>query len=215
MSRQKHPPLRFDDATHTYWVEGQRLPSVTQILEAEGFISSYCKDDEAAEYGNNVHLMVSLDVHGRLDEDSLDPGLRNPFTGWRLFRGEWPHLSPIKEYVEEPLYHHRLLYAGTPDLPMWMRSGRSRQLVVIDVKTTATPQAHHELQTAAYEPLLRQELKIRPDATTLRAALYLSHKSHKYRLIWHENGGDQGVFMGVYNAYRWKKAHGYLRDAEA
>lgn len=110
--------ITFDDAGHRYAVDGQPIPSVTQILDACGF-GSWRKFSEAAalDYssalGTAAHMAVALLLTGELDFDSLDPALIGRVDAAQRFIKE---LGVWVYSVEELVYHPTYRYAGRLDL---------------------------------------------------------------------------------------------------
>jgi hypothetical protein len=51
--------LEYSDREHRYFADGKELRSVTQVLDAAGLISQFCKDDEAAARGTEVHRLCA------------------------------------------------------------------------------------------------------------------------------------------------------------
>ena len=76
--------LLFDEAAHRYTVNGQIIPSVTQIISAVGLYEFDFVNAEtlavAAERGRFVHSMIEWYEIGELDESSIDPELKGIST---------------------------------------------------------------------------------------------------------------------------------------
>ena len=107
-----HPALAFDDETHTYFYKGADLPSVTQILSAEGFIDTRFYDDWSRDRGKQIHKATHYDDLGELDEDTLDPVIVPYLQAWRKFKTESGFVSNL---IETPVINTLFGYAGTPD----------------------------------------------------------------------------------------------------
>jgi hypothetical protein len=138
--------LEFREENHEYILDGERLPSVSQIIKPLSDYSAVPAAllQQSADYGTATHKMVALYLEGDLDEETLDVGLEGPLKAFKRWQGEHLHLTdPV---VERPVYHARLKYAGTPDL---VYDGR----VVVDVKTRAANKVSDPCQLAAYEEL--------------------------------------------------------------
>lgn len=85
------PEYTYDDDTHLYRIDGVIVPSVTQVLSC---LSDFRFVDEdvmrrAQAFGKAVHLMAQLYLEGRLDEDTLDEGLRGPLEALKKWFLEW------------------------------------------------------------------------------------------------------------------------------
>lgn len=138
--------LTFDEATHSYFWCGQRVPGVTSILAPLTDYSSVPRAtlDAAATFGKAVHLACELDDLGELDEGALDPALAPYLKAWRDFSRD--HEAAWID-IEKPGFHETLRYAGTPD-----RRGLVRGvLAVVDIKTTAKLMPTVGPQLAAYD----------------------------------------------------------------
>src|SRR5690348_9868673 len=79
--------LEFEQSTHTYTLDGARVPSVTQVLdpllELEGIPAHLL--EAARVFGTHVHIACDLMVRGRLDWRALDPNLVPYVEGERNF----------------------------------------------------------------------------------------------------------------------------------
>lgn len=104
--------LIFNEPDHSYFLDGVRLPSVTQILQAEGFIDTRFYEDYDRERGRIVHLATHYDDLGELDEDSLDPVIVPYVEAWRSFKRE---SGFIVEASEVSLASKTYGYCGTMD----------------------------------------------------------------------------------------------------
>ncbi len=104
--------LAFDEATHTYTLNGVRIPSVTQVLADAGLVDSTWFTEEAAWRGSAVHLACRLEDEGELDEDTLDPAIAGYLDAYRKFKAE-SDFRP--ELIEHRVVHPAYGYAGTLD----------------------------------------------------------------------------------------------------
>ena len=146
-SPKQQPPIRFDEASHTYTDPdtGLIVPSVTTVLSATSGPSFY-PDNGSRELGSSVHRMLE-----RLDKSTL---IRAFYTD-PLHHAYLDHYeSFLKDYhsieysgIEQRVYHKELRYAGTAD-----RVGHHRHThasLIADVKTGST-MVNANLQMAAY-----------------------------------------------------------------
>jgi len=124
--------IYFDEATHTYTVDGQRLPSVTEICR---FLSYDRKSDkpwlaqQAADRGTRIHEACVLLDYGEDPED--DPEIAGYLTAYRRFLHDY---KPEWQGIETMLGSKSLGYAGTCDR-YGIINGRR---VVLDIKTGAS-----------------------------------------------------------------------------
>lgn len=122
--------LLFDEATHTYTIDGRRLPSVTEICAP---LTGGRYDNAAAAYaaarGTRIHELCALyDFDALPDEIEVEcvPYVR----AWSDFCRDW---RPTWERVEWQM-HDVDGYAGTADR-IGLINGRR---VIVDIKTAAS-----------------------------------------------------------------------------
>lgn len=124
--------LQYDDATHTYTLDGIRLKSVTQILREAG-LTDYANVNPAVlqrsqDFGTAVHDMTYLYDRNDLDMESLDHALVPLLDAWKSFLcvSGWETAAS-----EQLVYSRRYLYAGRYD-----RKGiYNGKLTILDIKT--------------------------------------------------------------------------------
>ena len=134
-------PLIFYEDTHTYELDGVKLPSVTEIL------SPFSGNDKispamlqhAAHRGHLVHEYTELIDYGAPPEDiDIVPELAGYVSAYLRFLRDW---QPTWELIEQPV-HCGMAYAGTLDrygaidgaptlLDIKSTSGASRQQKVV------------------------------------------------------------------------------------
>lgn len=134
--------LIFDETLHRYVLDGQVLPSVTQVLKPL-YDFSFVNPDllrRAAEYGTALHKTVELYLKNDLDEDSLDDALKGPLDAFKEWQRATNEVDPI---IETFCYHPRLKYAGTPDL--------AYPHSIIDIKSRPVNMLTDPIQLAAYD----------------------------------------------------------------
>lgn len=107
--------LIFFDDTHTYTVDGEEFPSVSEISrfasrEVYGEVSQFNLDN-ACSRGSAVHKATEvLDKYGKCEcDEDISPYIQ----AYVQFRKDFG----IKDYayIEKPLAHEELKYAGTID----------------------------------------------------------------------------------------------------
>lgn len=188
--------LQFDAATHTYRCGGKVVPSVTQVLEAEG-ISDFSMVPAdvlavAQARGNAVHLATQYLDEDRLDWSTVDESIAGYLAGWEKFKAECS--VDILE-VERRVYSS-LGYAGTLDRGIRLNGVRA----LLDIKT-GNPTRAAAIQTAAYH-------FAHPDkeAIPLRAAVQLNadgtYKLHPYSA---DSMHDLNIFIAALTLYDYKR----------
>lgn len=137
--------LTFEPEAHAYHLNGERLPSVTQVLEPlinyDGVPNGILQ--HAADRGTAVHLATEYFDDGDLDEDSIDPEILPYVQAWQRFRAE-SGFEVLRSEVR--VYSERHRYAGTVDCIGVMRG----RLVMVEKKTTAILAAATAIQVTAY-----------------------------------------------------------------
>lgn len=142
--------LRFVEADHAYFLDGRRVPAVSDILEpywkAEYFAAGAAAMERARQIGNAVHLAIHLDLTGRLDESTIDPAIAGHFARWREFRAAAPTMGIEFTASELRTFHAGLGYAGTLDIEgtIW------GEPFIADAKSGSVVSKVARLQTAGY-----------------------------------------------------------------
>ena len=175
--------FRYNKETHEYVLNGEVVPSVTQLLERAGLTSEAFYDAKSAERGHKVHeLCTARDLWAIEDLRRCD----SPYKGWLLayeaflmaVRPEW---SAIEEAAVSIVYR----VGGRPD-----RVGRLWGVeAIVDIKS-GQPERHHGIQTALYDVVVGEL----PAGVRKRYSLYLK-RTGKFRLIPHD-GSDPGCSQG-------------------
>lgn len=124
--------LKFYDEGHIYEYRGERIPSVSEILrfmsrEVYGDIDKYVLDN-AAQRGTAVHSATeALDRYGTVE---CSEDIYGYIQAYARFLNE--HTVEWK-YIEAPIAHRRMKYAGTID-----RAGMvDGCFSIVDLKTNA------------------------------------------------------------------------------
>lgn len=109
--------LVFEPVTHTYTVNGQPVPCISDVLAVYGPEADESSEqaqavEQAAERGTICHAILEQAVHGFFDDEYPD-AYEGYVQAIRLFLAEH-RIQPIA--AELPLYSERLGLAGTPDL---------------------------------------------------------------------------------------------------
>ncbi len=183
--------LEFIPETHEYLYEGRSIPSVTQILAAEGFVDTTWYTDHGRDRGKYAHKATELYDRNDLDEESLDPELVPRLEAWKLFLKE----SGFKvTEIEGPIFNQALQYAGTRDRMGVFPNGKT---AVLDLKNGVI-EAWCGLQLCAYimhEPnyygIERYAVRLKDDG--------------KYSLKQFKDTNDFGIWRAAVSCYWWKR----------
>jgi predicted transcriptional regulator of viral defense system len=104
--------MEFDAETHTYYVNGEVVPSVTQVLHAAGIIDTQWFTEFGRWRGSAVHKATHYFDEGDMDRRTLDPIVKPFVADWKEFR-EKTKFTPTM--IEKPYYDATYGYCGTPD----------------------------------------------------------------------------------------------------
>lgn len=190
----------FNAERHEYTVDGQRVPSVTQVLGSLYDFSHVPPAVLAAkgELGTAVHIACELDDDADLDEASVSDAVRPYLDGYRLFKQH----KLTRVTATEQIVSHRLGYAGKFDLLTEFDDARW----LIDWKTPLVISPAVALQTAAYVAALPPELAPPAGMKLKRAALQLKNDG-TYKLHEFSDPNDFAVFVSFLNVHTWKGKH--------
>lgn len=156
--------LVFDEPTHTYRLNGQKLPSVTRILgefvrvtiggfeafvhTVTGAVIDAATMEIASDFGRAVHKAMEYTL--TLGPDGFD--YPDQIAGCVKQLWKWQEdFNPQIIAVEKRMAHPRYLYAGTSDIICQIGKKRA----IVDVKTGIG--ALTAPQIAAYERMWRAE----------------------------------------------------------
>jgi hypothetical protein len=142
--------LTFVETGHRYFLAGQPLPSVTQVLTSAKLLDYDFLGDRREVYlarGKAVHAATHRDDDHDLDEDSVPPEIRGYLLAWRKFRRDYGF---VPQWIEYRVYNEQYQYAGTLDRVGNVRDGSE---FIVDLKTGVAPPAVR-YQLAAYSACL-------------------------------------------------------------
>lgn len=191
----------FCEEHHRYYYNGERVPSVTQLLAGlDNFAGVDPEVLEAARIrGIAVHAATQLDDEGDLDMTTVDDIVRPYLYAWRQFRSD-TGFTPYPDGQERIVYHPKYRYAGRLDVVGEMGGDR----VLIDKKSGESVPLSAGPQTAAYmeswnetNPAVRKRYVVQ-----LRASG--DYVLHPYK----DQRGDFGCFLSHLNIYQWRQRNG-------
>lgn len=195
--------FKFDEATHTYTIDGVRVPSVTQVLKplySFNGISPAVLNAKAA-LGTAVHRACELLDKDDLDEES-DEG-RAALAPLAGYLDAYKAFKRDKRLVilanEKRLFHPVHRYAGQIDRSYAFDG----DVWDVDLKSTVAMSPVVGLQTAAYTDMLRANGRTQP---ARRGALQL-FPDGKYKLHEFADPQDFPVFLSLLTAQRFKERH--------
>jgi ATP-dependent exoDNAse (exonuclease V) beta subunit len=176
--------VTFRAEDHTYWSEGRRVPSVTEIIGAN-VPQFYAKGSGAAmERGSAVHAATELwDTFGA---DDGRPEIQPFLIGWKNFLIHTGSKVLLCEKVVSFHAPDRTIYAGTLDR-LVERNGRN---VLVDIKTGSAA-AWHVLQLAAYAQAVGQQEGFKIDYVM---AVYLRDTGSYTTKAWDAVGDNDAAY---------------------
>jgi hypothetical protein len=190
-------PLQFDAETHTYTLDGKRLPSVTEVLEPLIDYSRVPRDvlEHARIRGQHVHEAMALLVRDDLDWSSLDPELVPYIEGGKRFLDE----SGLVVIASElRVACGRIGCAGTLDLLAHWRNSEA----IIDWKATSAVPPTVGPQTAAYDRLYLSMFGGRP-----RKRYCVQLRPNDYKIHALTDPADWSIFQSALNIHHWRQRH--------
>lgn len=187
--------LTFDAETHTYRIDGQRVPSVTQVLQGAGLIDTRWFNEEARTRGTYVAQATQFYDEGTLDYDALDDELKPYVMAWERFLVD---ANVRIDHIELKVANRQRRYAGTLD--RLARFGSGQTPWIIDIKT-GSKAAWHGLQTSGYGYCIHGHF--------WRASIILQDDG-RYLFYEHCDSSDRDVFLSALNLYHWKSENGLL-----
>jgi hypothetical protein len=186
----------FDAATHTYAIEGRKVPSVTQVLN--DLIPGFKAGEWYLNRGQAVHACAALIAQGV--EFEHDPAIDGQVRAVRRFFAE---VKPVVLSVEKQVYSARYQYAGTLDLFGLV----DLRTMVVDFK--ASESAALPYQLAAYSIALPPEQLTRYGCGVIinEDGSYKMTKVFDLRLY-------QQSFLALLTAYNIRRQAG-IKEGEA
>lgn len=195
----------FDPVKHEYYVDGEPVKSVTQILGELGVLPVPPRATRYhREKGSLIHLGCEYVDRGEWSEENTTPELVPYIYGYKKFLKEE---SFVPVLIEQQVFSPTFRVAGTLD--RWGRlRGAGRCTALVDLKTGVYDPGHG-IQTALYE-LLLLEHKGQEFSTDIRMTIQLT-KDGGYR----KRAGkakDKNDAISIMNTYRWLQEHNRLPD---
>ena len=198
--------IRYEDSTHTYWIDGVRVPSITQVLKAATYDDFDHVDPQTlkrkADQGTALAKMIEEYADGSFDEtlERYDIDLLpdfDAFVSWHEnIRGNILHSESIVASA-------RYGYAGRLDL-VYEIPGEGAAM--IDTKRTYSPPASGGPQTAAQVLAFCETHGL--DAL-LHMPRYLLHiKEGRCTLVPQRNKDDLKVFLAALTVTHWRMKNG-------
>ena len=187
--------LEFNSETHTYRLDGIKIPSVTQILQGAG-LSDFSKVNpellkRAQSFGTAAHLACQLYDENRLDIKSLDIALEPRLESWILFKRDFG-ITEFKE-IEKQVYSIKYQYAGCLDR-------LTMDDALIEIKTCTTIPKTTGLQLMGYQIAREEMSKIK-----IKRRLCVQLLDGTYKMEEYKDRTDFRVFTSCLSIVNWQK----------
>lgn len=191
------PDLTFQEDGHIYCYRGKVVPSVSDIIAAARDFAGINPEVLAAasDRGSDTHLATAFDDRGILDEATVSDVVRPYLEAWRKFMREH---QPTWMYIEEPMYHKLMGYAGCPDRVGFLHD----EFVVPDIKTCAQMHPAFGLQLDGYANLVEAHEGIRPRRLCVQLKPDGNYVLHPYN-----DPLDRVVFQSMVTVRNWRSKH--------
>lgn len=198
--------LTFHEESHSYFVDGLRYPSVTQIIGAAGLVDySHVPAvalETARQQGQATHRMIELDSAGTLDVDALPEWMGPVWKAWSAFKESSGFVPILNEYRA---HHPTLRFAGTMDLVGELPKLKGwKGAALIDVKRSLFGGPVIGLQTAAYAMLLESDPGM--PKINRRGALRIGNDG-RFVLQPFDEASDRATFLALLTLNRFREKH--------
>lgn len=202
------PKFTFDEKTHRYFYDGQRIPNVTSLLQDYGLIDLSMVPPDRLEYkrqlGIAVHYATHLLDEHNLDESSLNPVIVPYVDAYRKFleiSGFEPKHSELK------LFSKRWRFAGTLDRQGLLEYKGKLLEVIIDLKCTWEMYPSTGPQSAAYQILFEENF-----GTKIKGRFGLQLKENgNYELYLYADPSDAQTFLSCLRLHHWRQEKGLIK----
>lgn len=195
--------VTYDDAAHTYTINGVAAPSVSTILsviDPDKYVG-IAEDvmQRAAARGSATHNMIALDVRDELDTLSLEGHLVDDYLSWMRFCDD---LGFECEYSERIVASVNDRYCGTLDLVGKLtKHKKNKGRWMVDIKRTAAKPDMVGIQTAGYNVAASESLPDY-DPKTPRGCLWI--RNGKYEFFELRDPSDFAMFRSGLNVYNYR-----------
>lgn len=178
------PTFHYDEVDHAYYLDGQRIPSITQLIDRGGLVNgAEYFTEESRRRGTEIHQLCADWDMGALDPLTVTSSRRPYLLG---YIAACQALKPTWEAIEEADHHPVYRFAGRTD-----RVGVVNRLQSVAEIKSATKARHHAIQTALQAILASARWKL-PHDQWQRLCIYVK-KTGKFSVERHEDRRDFDV----------------------
>jgi hypothetical protein len=188
--------MNYDSKTHTYYLDGIKIPSVTQVLKVLNPNKyKHVKKDYLlykADIGTKAHKIIEEYIKGDYDWTNYDSRATNYLTSYKRFTEEY-NAKPL--FSELMLIDRDLKFGGTLDLVMESYG----QTLLVDIKTCKFSKEHY-IQVSAYKYLFDKYYRY----VNKCCILYLEYDNYYVKEVDNTDYYFE-VFQSLLNIYNFKK----------
>jgi len=190
----------YRDEDHSYWVEGVKIPSVTQVISSMGFSDFSKVNPEKLEWASNrgkaVHETCRLFDMGILDFTTVGLEIIPYLNAWKKFK-EGFNVELLPEWIENRSVCEKYRFGFCTDrvAKIYNKFG------VIDLKTSETPSPVAGLQTSGYKIGVEQETKLK---IQFRWAIHLGSDGN-FKLQEYTDPAEESIFLMALQCHNWKE----------
>ena len=148
--------FRFDEETHLYRIDGLIVPSVTQVLEDNGFADFSRVSPQILErarvFGEAYHKATEYRDKGILDEATVSTPLVSLLKAWKKFLADYRVEILAVEYRNVSYKHS---FGFTIDRIIRIHDGPNKRwlgkIAILEIKTSSTIDKTVKYQLAGYQ----------------------------------------------------------------
>lgn len=194
--------LDFEEATHTYRINGIEVPSVTQCLQLFDPFQNVDRSvlEAARQFGHHGHKAMALFLKDRLDWATLDPALVPYIEGGAEFMRL--HADWLVVAVERMVASEQLGVAGTVDLV----AEHNDHTYIVEWKFTSDQPWTAGPQTAAYARMYTAGQSARERSRVRRLCAVLRPGS--FSTVALTGASDWNDFVSCLNVTKARWKHG-------
>ena len=196
------PDFRYDPQNHLYYIDGERVPSFSEIAKCNQLFDYSSVSEEVMEasrqFGSAAHKACQLWDMKQLDEESLSAPLLPYLNGWRRFCSEFGVVI-YPQWIETPMFSSKYRFGTTPDRIVSI----GNKMTVLEIKTTTTIQKAIAVQTAAQKLAFEENYGSIKQRLAVQLVGEGKYKIHEYKKL-----SDEAVFKSAVNVYYFKKENG-------
>lgn len=206
--RPVEPRIRFIEDTHTYLLDGNPVPSVTEIIKPMVDLTRVPPGvlEFKRSLGKAVHKAIELYERQDLDVDTLDQEAMPFFEAWLKFKAETGFRAVLTEQI---VWSAKLRYAGTLDVLGSRYSGPDADVNVfhpdelLDCKCVWTMGSATGPQTAGYALALQESHGIK---VKKRGGLQLL-RDGTFKFFPYTSANDENVFKACLAIHAFMRNH--------